>query len=663
MRRLSAKGRHRLLWVVLTLVLVRSEAAGEPFRPVKAPPERGGSVHYTGNRPPLLPNRLLALPPGDVQPLGWLRYQCQGLADGLTGRLDEISRFCRIEGNAWVDPAGMGHSPWEEVPYWLRGLTHLAYVLDDPALKAKALRWLVPIMKNQRSNGYFGTEENLKNGDLWPNMLVLDAVRVHHEATGSADVLAFMERYFAFQRRIPPDLFLFRSWQKVRGGNNLDSIYWLYNRTGGEGLLDLAELNHKNTARWYQNIPTPHGVNIAQAFREPAHFYQQNHDPTYLESAAKVYESVMAFFGRVPGGMFGADEVCRQGFDGPRQCAETCTMMEFMASHVFLASLTGDTRWADRCEDVAFNSLPAAFAPDLRGLRYLTAPNMPQADRKSKSPLINNDGEMVTFRPDLYRCCLHNAGLGWPVFAESLFFATRDGGLAALMYAPCLVRARVGSGGGEVVLRVRTGYPFREGVEIEVVTAGGEAFPLYLRVPGWCGKAEFTLNGEPAGRAGVMGGWVVLRRVYRAGDVVGIRFPMEVETVSFDRTRAGFSIVRGPLAYSIRIGERWKKHVSVKGWPGYEVFPTTPWNYSPMGGEREVVERPFRENRQVFDAANPPVWILMKAKRVDSWGLEKNGLVQEIGASPMAVEPSAEAITLVPMGGARLRITAFPRAE
>lgn len=653
-----------LAWIGALGWLAGSPAmAQEPFRTVKAPPERGSLVHYIGNRPPLVPNRLLPLPPGTVRPLGWLRHQCQALADGLTGRLDEISQYCVLENNAWVDPSGMGHSPWEEAPYWLRGLTHLAYVMDDPALKAKALRWLKPIMRYQRANGYFGTEENLKVGDLWPNMLVLDALRVHHEATGDPQVIAFLEKYFMFQRNIPPDLFLYRSWQKVRGGNNLDSIYWLYNRTGGEGLLELAALNHRNTARWYESIPTPHGVNIAQGFKEPAIFYQQNRDPSYLASPEKVYRSVMNYFGRYPGGMFGADEVCRQGYDGPRQGAETCSMMELMASHAFLGALTGETKWGDRAEDVAFNSLPAAFSPDLKALRYLTSANLPQADRADKSPMINNQGEMFTFRPDLYRCCLHNAGMSWPILTENLVFATRDGGAAFLMYAPCLARVRVGASGREAVLRVRTGYPFRETVDLEVVSAPPGAFPLYLRIPGWCSRAEFSVNGRPVGVASGSQGWAAIFRPFRSGDTVRARFPMKPEPIAYDPNRAGFSIVRGPLAYSIRIREEWRRRGSHRGWARWEVFPNSPWNYSPSDSQLEVVERPFRENAQVFTPEYSPVFIRMKARRVPGWGLEKNGLPQEIGRTPLASSAALEDIELVPMGCARLRITVFPRLE
>jgi len=58
---------------------------------------------------------------------------------------------------------------------------------------------------------------------------------------------------------------------------NLDHIQWLYNQTGEKWLLDLGVVNHDQTAGWSWGIPTWHGVNLAQGFREPAEFYQQAH--------------------------------------------------------------------------------------------------------------------------------------------------------------------------------------------------------------------------------------------------------------------------------------------------------------------------------------------------------------------------------------------------
>ncbi len=85
-------------------------------------------------------------------------------------------------------------------------------------------------------------------------------------------------------------------------------------------------------------------------FREPAIYYQQatRPGPTSRPSSATTARSWTAY-GRQPGGMFGADENIRPGKNDPRQGAETCSMVEFMASFESLLRITGDTVWADRC--------------------------------------------------------------------------------------------------------------------------------------------------------------------------------------------------------------------------------------------------------------------------------------------------------------------------
>ena len=49
-----------------------------------------------------------------------------------------------------------------------------------------------------------------------------------------------MTRYFRWELNCPDADFLTGYWPKLRGGDNLESIYWLYNRTGEAWLLDLA---------------------------------------------------------------------------------------------------------------------------------------------------------------------------------------------------------------------------------------------------------------------------------------------------------------------------------------------------------------------------------------------------------------------------------------
>ena len=159
--------------------------------------------------------------------------------------------------------------------------------------------------------------------------------------------------------------------------------------------------------------------------------------------------------------MFGGDENSRQGFSDPRQAVETCGMVEQMLSDEELLTITGDTKWADHCENVAFNTYPAAVTPDFTALRYLTSPNMATSDHFNHAPGYQNSGPMTMFNPLSHRCCQHNHSHGWPYFSEHLWMATNDNGLAATLYSASSVTARAGNG-QPVTIKEVSNYPFED---------------------------------------------------------------------------------------------------------------------------------------------------------------------------------------------------------
>jgi hypothetical protein len=646
------------------------------------PDESNVNPFYPGNQEPLLPSPLIKLPIGAIEPLGWLRTQLMLDRSGMVGHLPEISPFLERKGHAWLSATGEGHGHWEELPYWLKGVGDLGYVLEDRRLIEVARIWIEGILDSQQPDGWIGPRRNREANDIWPNMVAMDCLRSFHEATGDERALECLTRYLRWQHAQPASRLLPESWQKIRGGDNLDSIYWLYNRTGEGFLLELAETVHARTADWTSGLPSPHGVNICQGFREPAQFYVQSRDPAHLQATIDNHARVMSRYGQVPGGMFGADENCREGHHDPRQGAETCSMVEFLRSFEMLLRVTGDPIWADRVEDIAFNSLPAAMTRDHAALHYLTAPNQVQLDGRNKSPGVENRGAMFAYSAYRYRCCQHNVGQGWPYLAEELWHATPDCGLAASLLARCSVVARVGNG-ATVRIEEETDYPFDGYVRFAVTAPRPVRFPLHVRVPGWSEDARFTVNDRAVDAGCAPREYARIEREWHDGDTVELELPMRLEVKVWEQNGRSVSVVRGPLAYSLRIGERWERfegnetwpaHEKADGpstpkWPAWEVYPSTAWNYAlaldPDRAESapagfEVVERPGPLADQPFALEAAPIEIRAPARRLESWGQDEQGLVDPVPPSPVETSAPLETVTLVPMGCARIRISAFP---
>jgi DUF1680 family protein len=660
-------------WIIFFEQAAAQQIDTDGTAAVAAPPSDRRTELYVANREPLAAAPLIRLPIGSIQPTGWLRKQLELQAAGFHGHLQAISPFLRKERNAWLDREGKGDHGWEEPPYWLKGYLNLAYVLRDNAMIKESHEWIEGAIASQKPDGWFGPDAERRGvatdlvgrDDLWPNMIMLFCLQDYYEYSGDKRIIQLMERYFKYLQSVPEDRFLIGYWPKHRGGDLLLSVYWLYNRTGERALLELAEKVHRRTAAWSTGLVDWHNVNIAQGFREPATYAMQSGSPTDRQASYDNFANIRRLYGQVPGGMFGGDENCRPGYTDPRQAIETCGMVEMMFSTETLAWITGDPLWADRCEDVAYNSLPAALTADMNALRYLTAPNMPLSDKQPKNPGLQNGGPMLLMSPHNHRCCQHNWGQGWPYFAQHQWYATSDHGLAAMFYNSCNLEAKVADG-RTAKIAVETHYPFDESVRIRVVNVDRCVFPIYLRIPSWCQLPQIKINGQAIDVDAKPVNFVRLQRYWQSGDNIDVVLPMDVELKRWPENKNAVSIQRGPITYSLRIGEEYRRAGGSDRWPEWEILPTSAWNYGLVISEGnraasfELAKREWPAADQPFTLEATPLELRAQAKRIPQWKLNEQGLVEPLPPSPVRSAEAVETVTLVPMGAARLRISAFP---
>lgn len=648
--------------------------------------------NYLNNRQPLLQKDYIELPLGAIRAEGWMQEQLVRMKEGMTGHLDKVYEPVMGARNGWLGGDG---DVWERGPYWIDGLLPLAYILNDEALKEKIKPWVEWTLASQKPDGYFGpdTDRTPEPGlqrdnarDWWPKMVMLKVMQQYYSATEDTRVLDFFTKYFKYQLAELPKTPLghWTFWGEQRGGDNLMMVYWLYNITGDKFLLDLGELIHRQTFNWtdiflnqdhLSQQHSLHCVNLGQGFKEPVVYYQQNKDPKQIEAVESAVRQIHNTIG-LPTGLWGGDELLR--FGRPTAGSELCTAVEMMYSLEEILEITGGVQWADYLERVAYNALPTQVTDDYSARQYFQQFNQVEVTRKWREfSTPHEDTDVVFGVLTGYPCCTSNLHQGWPKFVQNLWYATADNGIAALVYAPSNVKAKVANG-IEVNIQEQTNYPFEETIRFNVSFADKKVkqafFPFHVRIPAWCEQPVLKVNGKPVQTDACSGQIARVNREWKEGDVLTLELPMKVAVSRWYDN--GAVVERGPLLYALKMDEKWVKKtmepekVREYGEWYYEVTSDTPWNYALSSRlfdpnkiqENFIVEKSDKIADYPWNVENAPITIKTKAKRLNNWTVVRGsvGPISYFTQQGNDMGDEVETIELIPYGCTTLRVAEFP---
>ena len=390
----------------------------------------------------------------------------------------------------------------------------------------------------------FGREPGKKRGYCGHPGIELALVRLYR-VTGNKKYLD-LAWYFIDERGRQPHYF------DLEGKFSESDKNWIKRLTGyyRSNNRCIYEYNQSHIPLYEQKEAVGHAVRAAYLYTAAADLAYELDDLRLFSACRELWDSVCTRKMYITGGV--GSEYLIEGFGGDYDLpdreayCETCASVGLVFWNYRMLLADCNSLYSDVIERALYNVVAASISLDGTSFFY-------------RNVLVSS-GEHARSRSFECSCCPPNilrlfASLGQYIYSG-------DGNeIAVHLYIQG--SARIDAGGENIVLKQETDYPWDGKVAISLQMDKPHKFRLKLRIPGWCRKAGFFVNEEPAGgKEGadlhglhVQKGYAVLEGEWNCGDRVDVRFYMPVEKVYAHSRVSGYAgrvaLQKGPVLYCI----------------------------------------------------------------------------------------------------------------
>ena len=322
-----------------------------------------------------------------------------------------------------------------------------------------------------------------------------------------------------------------------------------------------------------------------------------------------------------------------------------------MYSYEHLYAYTGDAKWAERLEVLAFNALPATISDDMWAHQYVQMSNQISCEKFPGRSLFrtnNSEAHLFGLEPH-FGCCTANHNQAWPKLALSAFMHNSSEIVSAVP-VPSVLNA------DGIRIELVTDYPFKNELTYNISTE--KDFTLNVRIP------SFAKNVKVNGTAHE--GELVCK--YSAGDKCVLTVSFDAECKLVDRphdlkcVKCGSLVFSLPIEYEKVMHEYTAKDVERKfPYCDYEYVGKSEWSFGYASDKFEVVRGEVADIP--FSSEKPAVTVKASVKPI-AWGLE-DGFETVCAKVPESREAVGDAreIALYPYGCAKLRMTELPMVK
>lgn len=521
-------------------------------------------------------NKMRYFTTNELKPCGWVKNQLEILANGLAGNLDKVWKD--VSDSAWIGGECEG---WERVPYWLDGFIPLAYLLSNDDMIKRAKKYVDAIINNQQKSGWIcpSCADEIDKYDTWAVQLISKTLLTYYECSRDErvpDVLyKLMKNYYDLLSNKKISLF---NWGKYRWFESFIALNFLQERYNEPWIIGLAKIlreqgvNYLDSVKYWKRslnkvIMDTHIVNVVMALKSEAVSYDLLNEK-YADVAEYLLKTLENYHGTAVN-VFTGDE--HLGGLSPIRGTELCAVVEQMYSYEQLFLNSGDYKWLDRLEVIAFNALPAALSDDTWAHQYDQLSNQISCERFSGNPVFGTnakDSNVFGLEPN-FGCCTANYCQGWSKFALSSFAFDGNVVLNALPL-PCELNADVCN------IEVITDYPFKNEITYEIFAKND--FVFKARIPSVGNNV--IVNDKP-----FYGKTLVYNCKRGESKTIKISFSVETQLVNrpnnLKAVKAGSLVFSLPISYEVKKLE-YEENGVVRKYPycDYEYVGTSSWNYA-----------------------------------------------------------------------------------
>ncbi len=601
----------------------------------------------------------------EISPRGWMRRQLVLEAEGLCGNLDKV--WPDVRDSQWI---GGDREGWERVPYWLDGFIPLAYLLEDSDMIARAKRYIDSILAAQCEDGWICPNGHTprEKYDVWAIHLISKVLTVWYDCSGDERIPEVLYRILKnFYDQLKENRVKIFCWAKYRWFEGFIALGRLHEWYPDEAWITELARMLKDTGVDYREFTDAwkrplnhwtlhtHVVNVVMMLKAEVVSHELLGEA--YTGIADELDAILSAYNATPVGLYTGDE-CLSG-RSPIQGSELCSVVELMYSMEWLYAHTGDAKWAERLEKIAFNALPASVSDDMWAHQYVQMSNQIDTTPLSETgkPIFrtnNYEAHVFGLEPH-FGCCTSNFGQGFPKLMLSSFLRARDGVICAVAIPASLKTAWKDV---PVAVELETAYPFRNRFVYRVRAERDTDMKLHIRIPSFA--RALTVNGKKAKKTpmltfdGFGAGETVIEIVFETAPRL-VKSPVGLRCAEY-----GSLVFSLPIAREVTQHEYVRENVERKApYCDYHYKGVSDWNFAYASGQLRAEEREA-EDELPFSSEHPTVVLHAKLSHID-WGYE-DGYETVAAKLPMNRKPldAPQEYTLYPYGCAKLRMTEMP---